>query len=522
MKGWLRQVSTCSRACSPVDTVAWVLRVCATAACACAFVPSADAAPGSYRTAFLTYESGVLVAVDWVARDGNHIHSHALINQSLVMDADVDLRADGSTGRSTATISSGMSGNPMEHAYDPGAVCWNDYMTGFIQIAIDRARALDQPATRIPAASLFSATKGEIAVTRLDPTDWVLSYHNKRYEVLTDSDGRVLTASLPDYGVTVERRDDFPENAYPLWAPNDPPPDHAYRAQSAAIRAPQGHTLAGTLTLPNGAGRHPAAVLITGLSANNQNNGEPPWMPLRDLADALTRSGVAVLRVDDRGVGESTGNRDSSTTFDEANDVETEVAWLRRRPDIDPQRVALVGYSEGGLVAPIVASRNPSIAAIVTLAGPGVPGLEVGRYQIGAAVERDSTLAPADREREIAKQLAEPMTKRESTYLQIDPLEYSRRVRCPALIVQGGSDLHVPPRSAERMATAMREGGNRDVTVRLVPGVSHSLAPDPNGLLAGWPMLPALHVKPEILTAMTDWLGTRLRRTPHSRRVGVP
>jgi len=170
-----------------------------------------------------------------------------------------------------------------------------------------------------------------------------------------------------------------------------------------------------------------------------------------------------------------------------------------------------VGYSEGGLIAPIVASREREIAAIVTLAGPGVSGPDVARYQIGAAVDADSTIAPADRETEIQKQLAEPMTPRETTYLGIDPLVYAREVRCPALILQGGADRHVPLRSAERMASAMRAGGNRDVTVRIFPGVSHSFLPDPVGLSSGWAMLPALHTSPEALRTLSDWAWERLR-----------
>jgi dipeptidyl aminopeptidase/acylaminoacyl peptidase len=467
------------------------------------------------HAAFLTFESGVLVAVDWMDRDGDTVHSHALINQSMILDADIQVRPDGSTGRSTVTATNAgeSRGKPIEHAYDPGTVCWNDYMTGSIQLVIDRARVLNVPDARIPAASLFSATKGEILVARHTPTDWVVSYHNKRYDVLTDEQGNVLTASLPDYGVTVERRDAYAPDRYPPWPPNAAPPDKAYRAVPVRIPAPEGHVLAGTLTLPNkGRPPFPAAVLITGLSANNRNGGEPPWMPLHDLADALTRAGIAVLRVDDRGVEESTGNRDSSTTYDEANDVQTEVAYLKARHDIAKHRIALVGYSEGGLIAPMVASRDSSIAAIVTLAGPGVPGLEVGRYQIEAAVSRDSTIAPADREAEIQKQLADSTTPRERTYLGIDPLPYARRVRCPALVLQGGSDMHVPPRSAERLASAMREGGNPDVSVRLFPGVSHCLAPDPNGLSSGWAMLPALRLKPELLDAMTDWTRAHLSR----------
>jgi dipeptidyl aminopeptidase/acylaminoacyl peptidase len=158
----------------------------------------------------------------------------------------------------------------------------------------------------------------------------------------------------------------------------------------------------------------------------------------------------------------------------------------------------------------MVAADDARIAGIVTLAGPGVPGPEVARYQIEAAVVGDSTIAPADREAEIQRQLADTLTIRERSYLGIDPLGYASRVRCPALILHGGSDKHVPPRSAERLAHAMRANGNADVSVRIFPNLSHSLLPDPGGLSDGWAGLPAFVTSPEVLRAITDWAATRL------------
>ena len=506
--------------------------------------PAAPPSPPR-RAAFLTYESGVLVAVDWVERRGGAVHTRSVLTQSRVIDATIDLRDDETAARASVVLSNAQEPRasppgapqpapspaapppgPPERSLGEGAIYWSDMIPSSVEQAVLRARRLLQATTQPPArprvqvtaASLFSDARGEVEVERLDATDWVVSYHGKRYDVLTGDDGRMLAATLPEFGVTIERRGDFPPGDYPLWAPNAAPPDGAYGAREVSIRAPQGHLLAGTLTTPPGPGPFPAVVLITGLGPSDRNGGDPPWMPLRDLADAFTRAGLAVLRVDDRGVGASTGDHGPSTTFDEADDVATEVAWLRARPGIDARRIALAGYSEGGLIAPMVAAKDPSIAAIVLLAGPGVPMMEVGRYQIEAAVTRDPSIAPADRENEIEKQLADEPTARMRTVLTIDPMDYAGRVRTPALIIQGANDLHVPLRSLERLAQAMRAAGDRDVTVRVFPGVSHSFLPDPGGLSSGWAMLPAFRTSPEILQAASDWLAARLRKPAGSPR----
>jgi dipeptidyl aminopeptidase/acylaminoacyl peptidase len=185
---------------------------------------------------------------------------------------------------------------------------------------------------------------------------------------------------------------------------------------------------------------------------------------------------------------------------------------LRAQRVVDRRRVLLVGYSEGGLIAPMVAARDSAIAGIVTLAGPGVSGPEVARYQIEAAVVGDTSIAPSARAAEIEKQLADSLTAREKSYLGIDPFVFARRVRCPALILQGGSDRQVPLRSAERLAWAMRSGGNRDVSVRVFPGVSHSFLPDPIGLNSGWVGLPGFMTSPQVLQAITQWVGAHVSR----------
>ncbi len=496
-----------------------ILVVCLHGALAAA-QPANPAHPGACApAAFLTLEAGRLAGVDWVERHENQIHTRVVLTQSRVIDATIDLRPDETASHSSVVLSiaGGEPEKPITRELGDGAIYWSDMIVSSVEQAVARARVLEQSTTKVATTSLYRESRGEVQVERIDATDWVVNAKNKRYLVLTDDQGCMLSATLPEYGITIERRTEFAAGEYPLWAPYAAPPDGAYRVEEVRIPSPKGHVLAGTLTTPPGAGPrggHPAAVLITGLGASERNGGQPPWMPLRDLADALTRAGIAVLRVDDRGVGKSTGDHAPSTTFDEADDVRTEVAWLRSRHGINPKRIALVGYSEGGLIAPMVAAGDPLIAAIVTLAGPGTSGADLAAYQSSQVVLHDPSIPPSEREQAMKKQLAEDLkdlTPRESVVLTIDPIPFAKRVRCPALIIQGGNDLTVPIRSAERIATAIRSNGNASVTVRILPQLSHSLLPDPGGLSSGWVLLPAFLTSPDLLDLMSNWTAARLR-----------
>jgi uncharacterized protein len=477
---------------------------------------------GCAAAAFLTTEKGKLAGVDWVERKAGQVHTRAVLTQSRIIDATIDLRPDETAAHVSVTLA--VAG---EHPEKPtmrdlgtDAIYWSPMIVSSIEQAVARARVLDQQTVTIPGASLFRDARSSIIVIRLDPHDWIVRYQDLDYEVLTDDNGCMLSASLPQHGVTIERRSDFASEKYPLWGPYSAPPDGAYNAVHVSIPAPQGHVLVGTLTTPKRKALIPALVLITGLSPHERNNGAPPWMPFRDIADSLTRAGIAVLRVDDRGVGSSTGDRTQFTISDKVEDMRTEVAWLRSRQGIDPKRVGVIGYSEGGLVARMVAARDPRIAAVVTLAGPGVPGPEVARYQVEQLILRNGNISESERPKTIETKLAEALkdlTPHERTYLETDPIPYDSQVHCPALIIQGGTDADVPIRSAERIANAIRASGNEDVTVRLFPSVSHSLLPDPNGLSSGWVALPGFLTSPELLEEMTHWAVSKLFPPAHSR-----
>ena len=135
--------------------------------------------------------------------------------------------------------------------------------------------------------------------------------------------------------------------------------------------------LAGTLTLPRGKSAFPAVILITGSGAQNRNEEMLGHKPFLVLADYLTRQGVAVLRVDDRGVGGSTGSVSNSTSDNFGADVLAGIEFLKSRKEVNPKQIGLIGHSEGGLIAPMVAAQSNDVAFIVLLAGPGLPGEEI-------------------------------------------------------------------------------------------------------------------------------------------------
>ncbi|MFI5312107.1 MAG: alpha/beta hydrolase family protein, partial [Gemmatimonadales bacterium] len=203
------------------------------------------------------------------------------------------------------------------------------------------------------------------------------------------------------------------------------------------------------------------------------------------------------------------------TSADYAEDIRAALAYLRTRREVDAGRLGVVGHSEGGLIGPMVAVAEPSLRAVVTLAGPAYNGLEIIRYQQRNAVDRDSTLKPSQRDsayRAAASELdtmmaASPWLK---FFVSYDPLATARRVKAPALILQGETDHQVTAVQAEKLGAAMRAGGNRDVTVRVFPQLNHLFIHDSDGSVTGYARLPTNKVDPAVLGAIADWLVVKL------------
>jgi len=194
--------------------------------------------------ALVTYEQGRVAAVDWVDYGAGRVHTKVIETRSHIVDATIDLRADGTAARSKVDVTTAgeeqrMGGMDMSQPRDlgAGAIYWSPRIPSSIEQAILRARSLGQPAVTIPGASLYSSSRYDVAVEKVDPTSWVVRALDREYDVVTDERGCVQSVTLPAYGVTIERRTDVPQAPYPLWTPYGPPPDHAYTSTDEIGRA---------------------------------------------------------------------------------------------------------------------------------------------------------------------------------------------------------------------------------------------------------------------------------------------
>lgn len=314
----------------------------------------------------------------------------------------------------------------------------------------------------------------------------------------------------------------------PLAGLRRPVPDYrapagaSYTAEEVRIsmRSLQGDTfsLAGTLTLPIAVQR-PVPVVVTITGSGQQTRDEdlwpllPAYRPFRVIAERLAAAGIGVLRLDDRGAGGSTGS--GGTTADFADDVKQEVAWLRHRPDVS--KVALLGHSEGGAIAPLVAQDDATLAGIVLLAGPGKGGRAILADQFRRPIETAPDLSDSARRAQLAlvpQRVDEmvqstPWTRWFATY---DPLPTARAVRVPVLILQGALDRQVSAGQADTLATAFRAGGNRDVTVNVYPGLNHLfLHTDGDGSPTEYMTLKDASLPAAVLDDIATWLTGHMR-----------
>ena len=380
------------------------------------------------------------------------------------------------------------------------------------------------------------------------------------FEGRLSADGREITGEWRQNGLVLplllRRTDQTPV----LRRPQEPAKPYPYREEEVTFEnRPAGINLAGTLTLPKSAGPFPAVILISGSGAQDRDEALAGHRPFLVLADYLTRQGVAVLRVDDRGVGGSAGDSLRATSSDFADDALAGVAYLKGRREIDTARIGLIGHSEGGLVAPLAATRSQDVAFIVLLAGPGLPGEQIIYLQTDLILRANgATAEQAARERELqrsifavvkeendpapaAKRLREilaayldrlsPEEKAELNedafiegqiraalspwfryFLTYDPRPALQRVSCPVLAINGEKDLQVPGReNLAAIEEALKAGRSKDFTVRSLPNLNHLFQTCITGSPVEYGTIEET-ISPLALQTIGDWLALRVAR----------
>ncbi|MDX1932588.1 MAG: alpha/beta fold hydrolase [Capsulimonadales bacterium] len=407
-------------------------------------------------------------------------------------------------------------------------------------------KSLDQGGQTLPCSKVtFGGGKLRIEVASIGGA----------FEGQWSKDGQTLTGNWTQGPTTLPLILTRTDKAPVLRRPQEPKPPFPYVSEDVSYPSRQsGVTIAGTLTLPPGAGPFPVVLLITGSGAQNRDEEILGHKPFLVLADYLTRRGIAVLRSDDRGIGRSTGNFATATSVDFAEDVRGGIAFLKSRKEIDPAKIGLIGHSEGALIAPMIAADAKEIAFLVLMAGPGVPGEEIlldqaariattagvsetvlaSNRRINSAIyslvkagsdtatlrtklavlldEEFGKLPEAERQaaagrKEAILQSVDALTSPWFRFfLSYDPRPSLRKVTCPTLAINGQKDLQVSAaRNLPEIEKAFRESGNTRLTTRELPGLNHLFQPTKTGSLSEYGTIEET-ISPVALQTIGDWV----------------
>jgi pimeloyl-ACP methyl ester carboxylesterase len=390
--------------------------------------------------------------------------------------------------------------------------------------------------------------------------------------------GRYLPGRDSVVGIWQQGGQSYSLNMGRMRRPQTPRRPFPYRSDSVEYDNIEGTVhLSATLTRPpveaekTGAGakgmdkRYPVAVLITGSGQQDRDETLFEHKPFAVIADYLTRRGIAVLRVDDRGKGESAGDLRKATTADFADDVLTSIRYLKTRSDIDTSKIGLIGHSEGGLIAPIVYSRWPHVNFIIMLAGPGVPGSAImfrqqtepvrkmgpGVYDAYCPLVREKLqilndhfsdpdsvtlsllkasynrwkaglsdgVANALRVKNVTDvmyglQVAVELRPWLRYFYHTDPAVYLQQVKCPVLALNGSKDVQVDAeQNIPAIRAALLKGGNKDVEAGIVPGLNHLFQHAGTGEINEYALIEESFA-PEVLERMGEWISKHVTGEP--------
>ncbi|MEL6672874.1 MAG: alpha/beta fold hydrolase [Bacteroidota bacterium] len=342
----------------------------------------------------------------------------------------------------------------------------------------------------------------------------------------------------------------------PVVRPQEPT-EFPYVVEDVRFQNPKGdHYLAGTLTMPEDGKFNKVAVLVSGSGPQDRNEELLNHKPFLVLSDYLTRHGIAVLRYDDRGVGESEGDFGSATSKDFADDASAAVNFLLEMDGMEGKQIGIVGHSEGGMIAPIVATENEHVDFIVLLAGPGIniidlmllqnqriseaegvgqetieKNLSISRsafeyvkknheqeteelkenlatiFKEGLSKFSEEELAEMGDEEAVVKNQVNTLTSPWFLYfMRFNPQKYLRSVDCPTLAINGELDLQVTAKeNIEGIKASMR--GNKNLTVKIFPKLNHLFQVTETGAPSEYAKLEETFNE-EAMSFVSDWILT--------------
>jgi len=379
------------------------------------------------------------------------------------------------------------------------------------------------------------------------------------YEGAFDENFSLLKGKWKQSGMTFPLDLHHSFEKYSVIRPQEPKSPFPYLEKEVIVKNDAAQVeLSGTLTIPETGGPFPAVILITGSGPQNRNEELMGHKPFLILADYLTRRGIAVLRCDDRGFGKSTGKFSTATTLDFATDASAAIDFLKTQKEIDTTRIGLAGHSEGGLIAPMVASERKDVAFLILLAGPGLTGEQILlrqsailnkkagltenevaadnllRTKIYAAIKKNSDnekvatkvkalfLSSKKKNPEgkglpqlddyqidiFIKQCTTPWFR---TFLVLDPVDYLSKVHCPLLALNGSLDVQVPAKeNLEAIEKALIFGGNSSYSIEEIPGVNHLFQHAKTGNIDEYGKIEET-MSPEVLEKIANWIGKEVK-----------
>lgn len=340
--------------------------------------------------------------------------------------------------------------------------------------------------------------------------------------------------------------------------PQEPQKPYPYYSEEVTFQNETAHIdLSGTLTLPKKEGVFPVVILISGSGPQNRNEEVFGHKPFLVISDYLTKNGIGVLRYDDRGIGQSKGNFKTATSADFATDVESAITYLKTRKEINKDKIGLIGHSEGGLIAPMIASKSKDVAFIVLLAGPGIQGDQILLLQqklMGKAsgtsaktLEKNelinrkaydivnkstnleqlnsdlthyiqSTLKDNPKNQKRAEMSDDDFVKRQVNqittpwmhyFIKYNPTPTLEKVKCPVLALNGKKDLQVPPReNINAIKNALTKAGNKNITTKILPNLNHLFQECKTGSPQEYATIEQTF-SPIALTEITKWIQTQ-------------